>query len=154
MIAPSYDAGSGGRAQRCRVHVIIAQAVRRQRVQVRRLNEATETAQMPKTSIIKDNEQHIRCAWFSAQRCRPSRTRLIPRPSDDAGERSSRFILNHLRHLRTLLEQIVNFRYKPLEDSKHNKNTRFKLWINDAGKSDSHLYMRRLIRSCQISHVQ
>ena len=59
------------------MHVVVAQAVRRQSVQVRGLDRAAEAAQVPEAGVVEDDEKNVR---------RPSFARL---GSGQAGDETS-----------------------------------------------------------------
>ena len=68
MVAAGQDARPARRAQRGRVHVVIAQAVRRERVEVRRRDRAAVTAQLAEPRVIQHDEQHVRRALAGPHR--------------------------------------------------------------------------------------
>ena len=59
VVPPGEDARTGGRAQRRGVHVVVAQAARREAVQVRGLDRAPEAAELPEARVVQDDEQHV-----------------------------------------------------------------------------------------------
>ena len=65
VIAPRDHARARRRAQRRRVHVVVAQPVGRQRVEVRRLDRAAVAAEMPEAGVVEHDEQHVRRACFA-----------------------------------------------------------------------------------------
>ena len=87
VVAPGDDAGAARRAQRRRVHVVEAQAVRRERVEGRRLDRAAVAAELPEPRVVEDDEQHVRGALPGSRRRRPRRARLVGRPADHSGKR-------------------------------------------------------------------
>ncbi len=101
MVATGEDARPARRAQRRRVHVVVPQAVRRERVQARRLDRATETAQLPEARVVEHDEQHVGRALRCALGHRPRRARLVRSATDHPREVMSGLELDH-SHLRTL----------------------------------------------------
>ena len=97
MVAAGQDARPARRAQRGRVHVVVAQAVRGERVEAGRRDRAAVTAQLPEPGVIQHDEQHVRRALAGPHRGRPGRRGLIRGPPDHARERSTRLILDY-RH--------------------------------------------------------
>lgn len=95
MIAACQNARPARRTQRRRVHVAIAQPVRRQSVEAGRLDRAAVTAQLAESRIVQDDEQHIRGARPRPHRRRPGRRGLISGPPDHARERNAGPILNN-----------------------------------------------------------
>ncbi len=74
------------------MHVGVAQAVGRQAVQHRRLDQPAEAGQLPVADIVQHEEEHIGCALRRARRFRPGRRGLFGGATDDAGKRGSIFI--------------------------------------------------------------
>ena len=112
MVAAGQYARPARRTQRRRVHVAVAQAVRRQRVEAGRRDRAAVTAQLPETRVIQHDEQHIRRTLTGPHRRRPRRRRLISGPPDHAREGSTRLILDqcHLTlpvNVRSLMAPIL-----------------------------------------------
>src|ERR1700693_2160735 len=97
MVAAGDDARTARRAQCGRVHVAVAQAVRGQRVEAGGLDRAAVTAQLAEPGVIQHDEQHIRRALAGPYRGRPGRRGLLGGPTDHAGERGTRFVLDN-RH--------------------------------------------------------
>ncbi len=73
MVAPGENAGARGRAERGGVHVVVAQPVRRERVNVGRLNRAAVAAELSESCVIEDDEEHVRRALPRPQRLWPGR---------------------------------------------------------------------------------
>ena len=59
MVAPGHDARPARRAQRGRVHVGVAQPVRRERVEVRRRDRAAVAAQLPEADVVEHDHQDV-----------------------------------------------------------------------------------------------
>ena len=97
MVAAGQDARPAGRTQRGRVHVAVAQAVRRDRIEARCRDRAAVAAQLPEPGVIQNDEQHIRRALAGPHRGRPGRRGLLGGPSDHAGERGTWLVLDN-RH--------------------------------------------------------
>ncbi len=94
VVAPGDDARPARRAQRRRVHVVVAQAVRRERVEAGRLDRAAVAAELAEPGVVKHDEQHIGCALARPHRRRPGRGGLVGGSPDHAGERSARLVLD------------------------------------------------------------
>ena len=62
VVAPGDDARAARRAQRRRVHVVVAQAVGGERVEVRRRDRAAVAAEVAEPGVVEDDEQHVRRA--------------------------------------------------------------------------------------------
>lgn len=71
VVAPGQKTGPGRRAQRRRVHIAVAKAVRRQPVEVRRPDWRTVTSELAVTGVVQHDEQHVRRSRFRPQRLRP-----------------------------------------------------------------------------------
>ncbi len=97
VVAAGQNARPARRAQRRRVHVVVAQPVRRKRIEVGRLDRAAVTAQLPESGVVKDDHQYVRRARHGPSRLRPRRRRHIRRPTNNPRERSSRLVLGQ-RH--------------------------------------------------------
>jgi hypothetical protein len=97
MVAAGDDARTARRAQRRRMHVAVAQAIRGDRVEAGRRDRAAVTAQLTETRVIQHYEQHVRRALTGPHQGRPGRRRLISGPPDHARERRPRPILDY-RH--------------------------------------------------------
>ena len=68
MVTAGQDARTARRAQRRRVHVAVAQPVRRDRVEAGRVDRTAVTAQLTESRVVQHDEQHIR-----GTRARPHR---------------------------------------------------------------------------------
>ena len=97
MVAAGDDAGAARRAQRRRVHVAVAQAVRGESVEAGCLDRAAVTAQLPEPRVIQHDEHHVRRAVAGPYRGRPRGRGLLGSPPDHAGERSAGLVLEY-RH--------------------------------------------------------
>ncbi len=86
VVAPGDDAGAARRAQRGRVHVVEAQAVRRERVEGRRLDGTAEAAQVAEPGVVEHDEQHVGRALAGSRRSGPGRARFVGRAADHARE--------------------------------------------------------------------
>ena len=82
MVAAGQDARARRRAQRGRVHVVVAQAVLRELVDVRRADRRAEAAELPEAGVVEHDEQHVRRARLRAlaARAKPGSTSPIVRP--------------------------------------------------------------------------
>ena len=72
VIAPGQDARTRRRTKRRGVHIVVAQAVGGQAIQVRRGDGAAVAAQLPEAGVVQDDEQHVRRA-FSSRAAAPAR---------------------------------------------------------------------------------
>ena len=95
MVAAGEDARPARRAQRCRVHVAVTQAVRRERVEAGRLDRAAVATELPEPGVIEHDEQHVRRALTGSHRSGPRRRGLISGPPDHPRERSTGLILDN-----------------------------------------------------------
>ena len=93
MIPPGQHACPRRRAKRRCVHVVIDEAVRRERVEVRRVDRAAVATELAKPCVVQDEEQHVGRALFGAEGFRPRGLGLIVRPSDDARKRCPGLVL-------------------------------------------------------------
>ena len=98
VVAPGDDAGAARRAQRRGVHVVVAQAVGGERVEVRRLDRAAVAAEVAEAGVVQDDEEHVGGALLGAHRRRPRRARLVGGAADHAREGRTFRILDY-RHL-------------------------------------------------------
>ncbi len=98
MVAAGDDARTARRAQSRRVHVVVAQAIRGERVEAGCLDRAAVTAQLAEPRVVQHDEQHIRRALTCPHRGRPRGRGLLGGPPDHAGERSAGLVLEY-RHL-------------------------------------------------------
>ncbi len=85
-IAPRHEGGAGGRAQRRGVEVVVAQSVRGQPVDVRRLDQAAETADLGEADVVEQQDQHVGRALRGAGLFRPPFLRFLVGPGDLALE--------------------------------------------------------------------
>ena len=99
VVAAGDDARSARRAQRGGVHVVVAQPVGGDRVEVRRLDRAAEAAQLPEPGVVEHDEQHVGCALRRPLRHEPGRARLVGRAPGDTRELLPLVVLDqtHLR---------------------------------------------------------
>ena len=93
VITPRDDARATRRAERGRMHVAVAETVRREAVQVRRLDRRAVTTELPVARVVEHDEQDVRRARLRAQRLRPCRLRLVDRSPDHARKRSACLVL-------------------------------------------------------------
>ena len=73
MVASGQDAGARRRAERRRVHVVVAQAVRRQAVDIRRLDRAAVTAKLAKAGVVQHDEEDVGRPFFARSGLGPGR---------------------------------------------------------------------------------
>src|SRR5215475_15711765 len=103
MIAPGQEARARGRAQRGGVHVVVAQPVGGQRIQMGCVDRTAVAAELTEASVVEDDEQDV---WRTPPRPpgrRPCGLGHIKRPADHAGKRLAGFVFleRHLSSLRT-----------------------------------------------------
>ena len=79
VVAAGDDAGAARRAERRRVHVVEAQAVRRERVEVRRRDRAAVAAEVTEPGVVEDDEEDVRGALAGPRRA-PATPGSIRRP--------------------------------------------------------------------------
>ena len=100
MVAAGDDARPRRRAQRRRVHVVVAQPLGRDPVQVRRPDRAPVAAELTEAGVVEHDEQHVRRTLGGANRRRPGRTRLLSSPADHTGKRCSGLVLDDGHQIR------------------------------------------------------
>ena len=86
MVAAGDDARAARRAERRRVHVVVAQAALGQAVEVRRRDRAAIAPELTEPRVVQHDEQHVRRALRRPHRSWPRRRRLIRRPADHTRE--------------------------------------------------------------------
>ena len=95
MVAARQDARPARRTQRRRMHVAVTQAVRRERVEARRLYRAAVATELPEPRVIQHDEQHVRRALARPHRRRPRRGGLLSGPPDHPRKRTTGLILDN-----------------------------------------------------------
>ena len=98
VVAPGDDAGAARRAERRGVHVVEAQAVGGERVEVRRLDRAAVAAEVAEAGVVEDDEEHVGGALLGAHRRRPRLARLVGGAADHAGEGRTLRVLDYRHH--------------------------------------------------------
>ena len=76
VVAPGHQARPGGRAERGRVEVAIAEPAGRERVEGRRVEIAAEAAELREADVVEDDQQDIGRIGGCAHRFRPPRRRI------------------------------------------------------------------------------
>ena len=86
VVAAREDARTTGRAQSSRVHVVVAQSVLRQLVEIRRLDRAAVAPELPESGVVEHDEDDVRRSLRRPCRGEPGRFRLVRGPSDHPGK--------------------------------------------------------------------
>ncbi len=94
MVAAGHDARPARRAERRRVHVVVAQPFGGDAVQVRRADRAAVAAQLAESGVVEHDEQDVRRALGGAHRSGPGGARLLGGAADHPRERCSRLVLD------------------------------------------------------------
>ncbi len=94
VVATGDDARTTRRAQRRGVHVVVPQAVGRDRVEVRRGNGAPEATEIAEPGVIQHDHHNVGRSGACPGRRRPSRARFLGRTTDDTGKRPALWILD------------------------------------------------------------
>jgi hypothetical protein len=101
VVAAGEDRGARGRAEGRRVHVRVARPGCRDAVDVRRLHEPAEAAELAVADVVEDDEEHVRRAVARADRGRPGGAGLLHRAPDHAREVAALGIFDGIvRHAR------------------------------------------------------
>ena len=95
VVASGDDARAARRTQRRRVHVVVAEPISRERVEVRCRDRASEAAELTVPGVVQHDGQDIGGTRLRPYRGRPRRARLVGGATDDAGERGPGLVLHN-----------------------------------------------------------